>query len=152
MATLHRGFSASSILLLLLLVLVSSSSASPVHEILKKNALPPGIFPDTAKNYTLFSEGRILIQLDAPCYVQFDDLFQYGRVIWGKLEYGRISEISGIWFKQMITWIPITGIVAPANQDFVVLLFTLISKKYPAKNFKEIPSCRADESLPISEV
>ncbi|KAJ0982727.1 hypothetical protein J5N97_010982 [Dioscorea zingiberensis] len=96
MATLHRGFSPSSILVLLLLLLVVISSASPVHEILSKYGFPPGLFPDAAKHYALSPHGDFVVALDNPCYVQLTEIFYYEKIISGKLEFGRISDLSGI--------------------------------------------------------
>ncbi|KAJ0982772.1 hypothetical protein J5N97_011027 [Dioscorea zingiberensis] len=142
MATLHRGFSPSSILVLLLLLLVAISSASPVHEILSKYGFPPGLFPDAAKHYALSPHGDFVVALDNPCYVQLTEIFYYEKIISGKLEFGRISDLSGIQVKKLFAWFPITGIVSPPNKGYVELqAIGIISEKYPVKMFEEIPSC-----------
>ncbi|KAJ0982728.1 hypothetical protein J5N97_010983 [Dioscorea zingiberensis] len=160
MATLHRGFSPSSFLLLLLLLLVSSSSASPVHEILTKYGFPPGLLPDAAKHYVLSPHGDFVVELGNPCYVKFTDLVYYEKTIKGKLEFGQISDLSGIQVKKLFAWLPITGIVAPPNKGNVEFQVGFLSEVFPVKMFEQIPSCRAKagsscrgaESLFISEV
>ncbi|KAJ0972285.1 hypothetical protein J5N97_020244 [Dioscorea zingiberensis] len=157
MAALHRGFSPSSFLLLLLL-LVSRSLASQVHEILTKYGFPRASSP-TLPSTTCSSPMMTSSSSWDPCYVKFTDLVYYDKTIRGKLEFGRISDLSGIQVKKLFAWLPITGIIAPPNKGHVEFQVRFLSEVYPVKMFEKIPSCRAKagrsfrgaESLPISK-
>ncbi|KAH7661859.1 At5g01610-like protein [Dioscorea alata] len=158
-APFHRILSPSS--LLLLLFLFSTSSASTFYEILTDYGLPQGLFPDAVKEYSLSSDGDFVVELYKPCYVLFTDLFHYEKTITGKLEYGQISNLSGIQVKKSFVWLGIDGIVAGPDGRALEFTVGFLSEKRPVGLFAEIPhcrskpgtSCRGAESLSlISEV
>ncbi|XP_039140811.1 uncharacterized protein LOC120278001 [Dioscorea cayenensis subsp. rotundata] len=145
-------------LLLLLFFIFSTSSASTIYEILTENGLPQGLLPDAVKEYSLSPNGEFVVEFSKPCYVFFTDLFYYEKRITGKLEYGRISNLSGIQVKKFFIWSSVEGIVATDDRtlDFTVGFLT---EKHRFSEFAEIPtcrskpgtSCRGAESLLISE-
>ncbi|KAJ0982750.1 hypothetical protein J5N97_011005 [Dioscorea zingiberensis] len=60
-----------------------------------------------------------VLALDDPCYVQLTEFFYYEKIISGKLEFGRISDLSGIQVKKLFVWLPITGIAAPPDKGYI---------------------------------
>ncbi|KAH0997937.1 hypothetical protein GBA52_021801 [Prunus armeniaca] len=73
-----------------------SESPATVFEILPKYGLPSGLLPASVSNYTLSDDGRFVVVLGKPCYVQFEYLVYYEKTITGKLTYGAITELKGI--------------------------------------------------------
>nr|CAD1840369.1 unnamed protein product [Ananas comosus var. bracteatus] len=65
--------------------------------------------PNTVASYSLSADGDFVVELEAPCYVQFSNLVYYEKTIKGKLSYGAISDLSGIQVKKLFVWLPVTG-------------------------------------------
>ncbi|KAM0952084.1 hypothetical protein DsansV1_C03g0032671 [Dioscorea sansibarensis] len=157
MAALHRILSPSS--LLVLLFLFSTSSASTVHEILTEYGLPQGLLPDAVKQYSLSSDGDFVVELLNPCYVHFSTIAYYEKTITGKLEYGRISNLSGIQVRKFFIWVSVDGIVAHPYDRSLEFTVGFITEIHPVSEFADIhsckskagTSCRGAESLLISE-
>ncbi|XP_039139487.1 uncharacterized protein LOC120276836 [Dioscorea cayenensis subsp. rotundata] len=158
-APFHRILSPFS--LLLLLFLFSTSFASTVYDILTENGLPQGLLPDAVKEYSLFPDGEFVVEFSKPCYAKFSLLVYYEKKITGKLEYGRISNLSGIQVKKFFIWVGVDEIVASADDRSLDFTVGFITEKHPVSEFAEIrpckskagTSCRGAESLSlISEV
>ncbi|KAF3943240.1 hypothetical protein CMV_030176, partial [Castanea mollissima] len=98
---------------------LSLSDPEPtVYEILPQFGLPAGLLPDSVTNYTYSSsDGRFIVVLAKPCYIQFDYMVFYDTTITGKLSYGSITGLKGIQVG-------------------------LINKKLDVGQFKTIHSCR----------
>lgn len=127
------------------ITLTSSStplqSVSDVHDLLPKYGLPKGLLPNNVKSYTLSGDGNFEIELEKPCYVQFDQLVYYNKKIKGKLSYGSVSDVSGIQAKKLFLWVSVTGIKADKDSGMVEFYVGAFSEKLPAKQFEDIPVC-----------
>ncbi|XAR69138.1 hypothetical protein NMG60_11000618 [Bertholletia excelsa] len=73
-----------------------SDDAPTVYEILPKFGLPGGLLLNSVKSYSLSSNGSFVVELEKPCYVQFDYLVYYEKQITGTLKYGSITNLEGI--------------------------------------------------------
>ncbi|XP_054806170.1 uncharacterized protein LOC129308806 [Prosopis cineraria] len=113
-----------------------------VHDLLTKYGLPKGLLPNNVKSYALSDDGSFRVELQKPCYVQFDRLVYYDKVITGKLTYGSVSDVSGIQAKKLFIWLPVTGIKANEKSDTVEFYVGPLSEELPAKQFDDIPSCK----------
>ncbi|KAI3450884.1 hypothetical protein Pfo_007549 [Paulownia fortunei] len=72
-----------------------------------------------------------------------DQLVFFGKVIKGKLGYGKVSGVSGIQAKKFFIWVPVTGIDADEKNGMTEFYMGSISQKLPAKDFETIHSCKA---------
>ncbi|XP_028759606.1 uncharacterized protein LOC114718456 [Neltuma alba] len=115
-----------------------------VHDLLTKYGLPRGLLPNNVKSYALSSDGSFRVELQKPCYVQFDRLVYYDKVITGKLTYGSVSDVSGIQAKKLFIWLPVTGIKANEKSGTVEFYVGPLSEELPAHQFDEVPSCKRE--------
>ncbi|GLT82386.1 hypothetical protein SLE2022_007690 [Rubroshorea leprosula] len=126
-------------------VSVSDSDPNPptVYEILPKFGLPGGLLPNSVTDYTLQSDGRFTVELEKPCYVQFEYLVYYDKTIKGKLSYGSITELEGIQVQRFFFWLGVDEIkvdLPPSNSIYFQVGF--INKKLDLEQFKTVHSCR----------
>ncbi|KAL9672162.1 hypothetical protein QQ045_028411 [Rhodiola kirilowii] len=121
---------------------IEDPSINEIHDILPKYGFPRGLIPNIVKSYTLSDDGHFQIFLQHHCYVQFDQLVYYDKVVKGKLKYGSVTDVSGIQAKKLFVWVTVTGIDADFESDMVEFHVGVLSEKLPAKQFQEIPSCK----------
>ncbi|KAG6403478.1 hypothetical protein SASPL_135701 [Salvia splendens] len=123
-----------------------SLSTADVHDILPHFNLPKGIIPREIKSYSLSNtDSSFTIELSAnPCYVKFDDqLVYYETIIKGKLEFGKVSEVSGILAKKFFLWVSVTGMEVDQENDMIKFYVGALSKKLPAADFQDVPTCKS---------
>ncbi|CAL9108473.1 unnamed protein product, partial [Musa acuminata var. zebrina] len=160
MATSFRLLSAAA----LLLFAAAAVSADEVHDALPTYGLPSGLLPDSVKSYSLAANGEFVVELEAPCYVQFSHLVYYEKTIRGMLSYGAISDLSGIQAKKLFIWVSITAIEAHPADGTIEFKVGFLSESLSEKQFESVPHCKAKASarpgffpeellpLPVSEV
>ncbi|KAI9120215.1 hypothetical protein K1719_008863 [Acacia pycnantha] len=118
------------------------ADTKPIHDLLTKYRLPKGILPDSVKSFSLSDDGSFRVELQKPCYVQFDRLVYYDTVIIGKLTYGSVSDVSGIQAQKLFLWLPVTRIKANEKSGTVEFYIGPLSEELPATQFEDIPSCK----------
>lgn len=124
---------------------LSLSDPEPtVYEILPQFGLPAGLLPDSVTNYTYSSsDGRFIVVLAKPCYIQFDYTVFYDTTITGKLSYGSITGLKGIQVQRFFLWFDVDEIrVDLPPSDSIYFQVGLINKKLDVGQFKTIHSCR----------
>ncbi|KAI8573058.1 hypothetical protein RHMOL_Rhmol01G0249100 [Rhododendron molle] len=127
---------------------LSASDAPTVYELLPKYGLPSGLLPDSVKSYSLSSDdGTFVVELDKPCYIQFDYLVYYDKKITGKLKYGSITDLKGIQVQRLFIWFDVDEIkVDLPPSDSIYFLVGFINKKLDVDQFKTVRSCGAKKS------
>ncbi|KAJ9153355.1 hypothetical protein P3X46_026803 [Hevea brasiliensis] len=141
----HLRLSLLSVLLFLSLSELSFSVRDPVsvYEILPKYGLPSGLLPDSVTNYSLSDDGRFIVLLEKPCYIQFDYLVYYDKQISGKLNYGSITDLKGIEVQRFFLWFSVDEIkVDLPPSDSIYFQVGIINKKLDVDQFKTVHSCR----------
>ncbi|XP_004294979.1 PREDICTED: uncharacterized protein LOC101299279 [Fragaria vesca subsp. vesca] len=134
--------------ILLLLLLLSAAprlslSDSTVFELLPKYGLPSGLLPASVSNYTLSDDGRFVVVLDKPCYIQFEYLVYYETKITGKLSYGAITDLKGIQVQRLFFWFDVDEIrVDLPPSDSIYFTVGIINKKLDVDQFQSVHSCR----------
>ncbi|KAL1328691.1 hypothetical protein HN51_038497 [Arachis hypogaea] len=114
-----------------------------VYDLLPKYGLPSGLLPDSVTDYSLSDDGRFIVVLDQPCYIQFDYLVYYETKITGKLSYGSITELNGIQVQRFFIWFNVDEIrVDLPPSDNIYFQVGLINKKLDVDQFKTVRSCR----------
>uniref|UniRef100_A0A6N2M7J8 DUF538 domain-containing protein n=1 Tax=Salix viminalis TaxID=40686 RepID=A0A6N2M7J8_SALVM len=121
-----------------------SLTTSDIHDLLPQYGLPRGLLPDNVESFTLpSSDGSFEVKLKTTCYVHFDDVVYYDKVIKGKMSYGSVHDVSGIQAKKLFVWLPVTGIeVSKADDGMVSFFVGPISEELPAKQFEDVPVCK----------
>ncbi|KAK9055859.1 hypothetical protein SSX86_026946 [Deinandra increscens subsp. villosa] len=141
---------AKTLLLLLLLTLLPTliSAALPhdpptVYQILEKYGLPSGLLPDSVKSYSLSpDDGSFVVELQQPCYIQFDYLVYYDTKITGKLNVGSITDLDGIQVKRLLFWFNVDEIrVDLPSSDNIYFTVGILNKKLDIDQFETIHAC-----------
>lgn len=118
------------------------SEAPTVFDILPKFGLPSGLLPDSVQNYSLSDDGRFVVVLENPCYIEFDYLVYYEKTITGKLSYGSITNLKGIQVKRFFIWFDVDEIrVDLPPSDSIYFQVGFINKKLDVGQFKVVRSC-----------
>ncbi|XP_027348604.1 uncharacterized protein LOC113860138 [Abrus precatorius] len=121
----------------------SCRAKESVYEILPKYGLPSGLLPNTVTDYMLEEDGRFVVVLEKPCYVQFDYLVYYETKITGKLNYGSITNLKGIQVQRLLLWFNVDEIrVDLPPSDNIYFQVGIINKKLDLDQFKTVRSCR----------
>ncbi|XAR51336.1 hypothetical protein NMG60_11024536 [Bertholletia excelsa] len=119
-----------------------SDDAPTVYEILPKFELPGSLLPDSVKSYSLSSDGSFVVELEKPCYVQFDYLVYYKKRIIGTLKYGSITNLEGIHVQRFFLWSDVDEIrVDLPPSDSIYFRVGFINKKLDVDQFKTAHSC-----------
>ncbi|KAL7612892.1 hypothetical protein Lser_V15G08113 [Lactuca serriola] len=155
------------LLILTLLAVVSSTTAlsddptPTVYDILDKYGLPTGLLPDSVKSYSFSpDDGSFVVELQKPCYIQFDYLVYYDSKITGKLNVGSITDLDGIQVKRLFFWFDVDEIrVDLPSSDNIYFTVGFINKKLDIDQFETVHSCTdnalvacAQSSNPISQL
>ncbi|RZS29315.1 hypothetical protein BHM03_00063032 [Ensete ventricosum] len=158
----QSAMSSSSLLLLLSFVLLylpsivvadvespaSPSNGTTIYDLLPQYGLPPGIFPDTAKSFSVASNGRFVVDLYRPCYVDFEYLVYYASRVSGVLRYGAIDNLEGVQVRRFLVWFDVGGIMADLpSSDFLYFQVGWITRKLHIDQFQTVHSCRGSLSL-----
>uniref|UniRef100_A0A6N2LWK4 DUF538 domain-containing protein n=1 Tax=Salix viminalis TaxID=40686 RepID=A0A6N2LWK4_SALVM len=99
------------------------------------------------------SDGSFEVKLKTTCYVHFDDVVYYDKVIKGKMSYGSVHDVSGIQAKKLFVWLPVTGIEVSKVDDGMVSFFVgPISEELPAKQFEDVPVCKRKFQPPVDAI
>ncbi|KAG5250102.1 hypothetical protein OIU76_003310 [Salix suchowensis] len=149
MANSHLGLTLFSLGLFFSLTKPTfSQDPSPtVFEILPKFGLPSGLLPNTVKSYSLSGDGSFTVYLEKECYVEFDYLVYYEKIITGKLSYGSIVNLKGIQVQRFFLWLGVDNIrVDLPPSDSIYFQVGWINKKLDVDQFKTVHSCRAGVS------
>ncbi|KAG8485660.1 hypothetical protein CXB51_018851 [Gossypium anomalum] len=144
----HLGLALAYLIFLIsipksLSVLEPQPSPPSVWDILPKFGLPSGLLPSTVTDYVLHDDGRFIVMLDSPCYIQFEYLVYYEKTITGKLGYGSITDLEGIQVQRFFLWFDVNEIkVDLPPSDSIYFQVGFINKKLDVDQFKTIHSCR----------
>lgn len=147
-SSLFLSLALASLLALFPPLSLSSASPSPgspatVYELLPEFGLPGGLLPDSVRSYELSDDGRFAVDLEAPCYIQFDYLVYYDRRVTGKLSYGSITDLKGIQVQRFLFWLDVDEIrVDLPPSDSIYFQVGFVNKKLDVDQFQTVHSCR----------
>lgn len=124
---------------------IPAKSESSVYDILTQFGLPKGLLPDCVVDYTFSPEdGNFVVELEKPCYVQFDYLVYYEKRITGSLKMGSITNLKGIQVKRLFLWFDVDEIkVDLPPSDSIYFQVGLINKKLKVDQFQSVRSCNS---------
>lgn len=89
------------------------------------------------------------MELEKPCYVQFEYLVYYDKIIKGKLGYGYITELEGIKVRRFYVWFNVDQITVDLPpSDSIYFQFGLVNRKMDIDQFETVHSCREEKKGP----
>ncbi|KAK9736054.1 hypothetical protein RND81_04G247100 [Saponaria officinalis] len=120
-----------------------SSEAPTVYEILPKYGLPSGLLPTNVKSYRLSEEdGEFEVELLDTCYIKFEYMVYYEKVITGVLRYGSITHLKGIQVQKLFLWFDVDEIkVDLPPSSSIYFQVGIITKKLSVDQFLTVHSC-----------
>ncbi|KAG1347568.1 hypothetical protein COCNU_06G013970 [Cocos nucifera] len=121
----------------------SPSNGTTIYELLPEYGLPSGLLPDTVKSFQLAYDGSFVVELEGPCYVQFEYLVYYEPRITGVVKYGSIEDLRGIQVRRFFLWFDVDSIkVDLPPSDFIYFEIGWITKQLPVGQFEVVHSCQ----------
>ncbi|OVA20688.1 Protein of unknown function DUF538 [Macleaya cordata] len=119
------------------------NNGTTVYELLTEFGLPSGLLPDSVKYFSLDEDGNFVVELEKPCYIEFDYLVYYDPKITGILKYGSITNLKGIQVRKFLIWLDVDEIrvdLPPAN--YIYFHVGWINKKLDVEQFQTVRSCQ----------
>ena len=78
-------------ILMVVMVRGFTEAKETIYDVLKKNALPDGLFPMGVKSYSLNDDDQLEVYVEKPCYSKFENEVYFERMIRGKEEVRKLS-------------------------------------------------------------
>ncbi|KAJ8538148.1 hypothetical protein K7X08_014688 [Anisodus acutangulus] len=133
----------------LFFICVSSSS---IYDVLNSHGLPIGLLPKGITNFSIDpSLGRFEVHLPQSCAAQFETHLRYDRTVSGTLDYGQISDISGVAAQELFLWFSVKGIrVDNPSSGLIYFDVGVVSKQFSLSFFETPRDCTItnDDELP----
>ncbi|KAJ8499885.1 hypothetical protein OPV22_010437 [Ensete ventricosum] len=129
----------------------SPSNGTTIYDLLPQYGLPPGIFPDTAKSFSVASNGRFVVDLYRPCYVDFEYLVYYASRVSGVLRYGAIDNLEGVQGESLSTRPRQGGRSLRAREHFCTSTMTMkqCENEKPARRHREFVRVFTDRMVEL---
>lgn len=121
---------------------LSHSNAISIHDFLRQNGLPGGLFPKDVKSYTISETGLLEVYLESPCLAKFDTMAYYESVVRGNLTYGGLKGVEGFSQEELFLWLPVLDIILDDPLSGVILFdIGLAHKQLSLSLFEDPPDC-----------
>ncbi|XP_058197932.1 uncharacterized protein LOC131313571 [Rhododendron vialii] len=129
--------------LLLLLSLLSLTHPLSIHDLLKSQGLPAGLFPNNVKSYDLDPYGRLKVYMDRPCTAKFETRVFFDSVVRANLSYGSLTGLEGLSQEELFLWLPVKDIIV-YDRDSGLILFDIgyAHKELSLSLFEDPPVCQ----------
>nr|GMD51380.1 uncharacterized protein LOC109178210 isoform X1 [Ipomoea batatas] len=128
------------------------SSAISIHDLLKSQGLPAGLFPKEVKNYTLSEDGLLEVFLDGPCLTKFDTMAFYESVVRANLSHGGLTGVQGFSQEELFVWLPVKGVIVDDPSSGLIFIdIGLAHKQLSLSLFEDPPDCKNDEVTGVLE-
>ncbi|KAJ8443072.1 hypothetical protein Cgig2_004277 [Carnegiea gigantea] len=125
-------------------LLLTSSVVSPssIHDLLKSQGLPGGLFPKNVKSYTLGEDGLLEVYLGQPCEARFESLVRFDSVVRANLSYGGLIGVEGLTQEELFLWLPVKDIIVDDPSSGLILFDIGVAQKQLAFSmFEDPPVC-----------
>ncbi|XP_056688955.1 uncharacterized protein [Spinacia oleracea] len=118
------------------------SSSSSIHDLLKSQGLPGGIFPRNVKSYTLDQDGLLEVYFDEPCESMFETLVRFDTVVKANLTFGGLNGVEGLSQEELFLWLPVKDIIVKDPLSGLILFDIGVAQKQLAFSlFEDPPIC-----------
>ncbi|KAH9625080.1 hypothetical protein KSS87_008449 [Heliosperma pusillum] len=131
------------ILILLPSMLTTSlSSSSSIHDLLKSQGLPGGLFPRNVDSYTLDQDGLLEVYFNEPCEAMFESPVRFDTVVKANLSYGGLIGVQGLAQEELFLWLPVEDIIVQDRFSGLILFNIGVAQKQLAFSlFEDPPIC-----------
>ncbi|KAK1360744.1 putative Serine protease [Heracleum sosnowskyi] len=120
----------------------SYTNAISIHDFLRQNGLPGGLFPKEVKSYTISETGLLEVYLESPCLAKFDTMAYYESVVRGNLTYGGLTGVEGFSQEELFLWLPVLDIILDDPLSGIILFdIGLAHKQLSLSLFEDPPDC-----------
>uniref|UniRef100_A0A0V0HL55 Putative ovule protein n=1 Tax=Solanum chacoense TaxID=4108 RepID=A0A0V0HL55_SOLCH len=118
----------------------ASFSSSSIYDVLNSHGLPVGLLPKGINNFSIDpSSGRFEVHLPQSCAAKFETHLRYDSTVSGILNYGQISEISGVAAEELFLWFSVKGIRVDIPSSGLIYFDVGVVSKQFSLSFFEIP-------------
>ncbi|XP_015067753.1 uncharacterized protein LOC107012424 [Solanum pennellii] len=115
-------------------------SSSSIYDVLNSHGLPVGLLPKGINNFSIDpSSGRFEVHLPQSCAAKFETHLRYDSTVSGTLNYGQISEISGVAAEELFLWFSVKGIRVDIPSSGLIYFDVGVVSKQFSLSFFEIP-------------
>ncbi|XP_055827863.1 uncharacterized protein LOC129896073 [Solanum dulcamara] len=115
-------------------------SSSSIYDVLNSHGLPVGLLPKGITNFSIDpASGRFEVHLPQSCAAQFETHLRYDSTVSGTLNYGQISEISGVAAQELFLWFSVKGIRVDIPSSGLIYFDVGVVSKQFSLSFFEIP-------------
>lgn len=128
--------------LLFLLLPFTVSSETQLRQLLRRQGLPAGLFPDSVKWYSLDEGGRLEIELHGPCMAKFESRVYFEMRIEANLSYGKLNGLVGLSQEELFLWLPVKDIIVTDPSSGLILFDIGVAlKQISLSLFEDPPIC-----------
>lgn len=147
MVSVDRRTTAFATILTIVLTLTAADPTTSFYDVLQSNGLPMGLFPKGISGFSLDPTSG-LFQLNmlypSPCDAKFETPVRYQCNITGRLDYGRISDLSGVSAQELFLWLPVKSIrVDIPSSGLIYFDVGVVFKQFSLSFFETPKDCNA---------
>lgn len=129
-------------LFIILLSLPFNTFSSSIHDLLKSQGLPGGLFPKNVKSFTLDQDGLLEVYFHEPCEAKFETLIRFDTVVKANLSFGGLNGVQGLSQEELFLWLPVKDIIVKDPSSGVILFNIGVAQKQLAFSlFEDPPVC-----------
>ncbi|KAF5472090.1 hypothetical protein F2P56_008832 [Juglans regia] len=133
-------------LLLLLLLLLPPTAISSLHDLLQSQGLPPGLFPENVKTYTLDQTGLLEVHLEQPCLAKFETRVFFESIVRANLSFGGLKGLEGLSQEELFLWLPVKDIIVNDPSSGLILFdIGVAHKQLSLSLFEKPPVCKPQD-------
>ena len=129
-------------LILVLIIHPLNTHSSTIHDLLKSQGLPGGLFPRNVESFSLNQNGVLEVNLNEPCEAKFDTLVRFDTIVKANLSYGGLNGVEGLSQEELFLWLPVKDIIVQDPSSGVILFDIGVAQKQLAFSlFEDPPLC-----------
>ncbi|KAJ8437870.1 hypothetical protein Cgig2_031386 [Carnegiea gigantea] len=130
------------------LIFMGTVSGSSIHDLLKSEGLPGGLFPRNIKSYTLHEDGLLEVYMGEPCLAVFESPVKFDTVVRANLSYGGLIGVQGLTQEELFLWLPVKDIIVKDPSSGLILFNIGVAQKQLAFSlFEDPPVCSPQSNL-----
>lgn len=132
---------------------IASFSSSSIYDVLNSHGLPVGLLPKGITNFSIDPlYGRFEVHLPQSCAAQFETHLHYDSTVSGTLNYGQISDISGVAAQELFLWFSVKGIrVDIPSSGLIYFDVGVVSKQFSLSSFDNPKECTAVQDTDLED-
>ncbi|XP_059298651.1 uncharacterized protein LOC132051533 [Lycium ferocissimum] len=132
---------------------ITTNKITSIYDVLNSHGLPVGLLPNGITNFSMDpSSGRFEAHLPQSCAAQFETHLRYDSTVCGILNYGQISNISGVTAQELFLWFAVKGIrVDIPSSGLIYFDVGVVSKQFSLSFFETPRDCTVTNDDGVNE-